>query len=364
MPLFLVYYFMKNKSIIKKNSEISLFENAVKSVTGGINERAKAMISDRFGFYGKRIKTLGQIGQDYGITRERVRQIIQEATSKAKKSSKKDPFFKKAEEKIKFTIEKKYGIINKSDLIDSFFKGEDGGNFLDFILYCSDKFDMFGDKENMKESVALAGFKREEWDKIIGETRKILEEKRRVLSFKGIFNEFRKLYPDFEKEKLASYLTVSKEIKKGVFGKWGMADWKEINPKGMRQKAYLVIKESKKPLHFREVARMIDEYKLNKKKTHPQTVHNELIKDENFVLVGRGTYALKEWGYQKGTVKDVIEGILKVSKKPVSQDEIIEKVLSVRNVKEATVIINLNNFFKKMDKRKYFLKKNEVKDRV
>jgi hypothetical protein len=40
-------------------------------------------------------------------------------------------------------------------------------------------------------------------------------------------------------------------------------------------------------------------------------VHNELIRNKDFVLVGRGIYALKEWGYEPGTVSHVIEAILK-----------------------------------------------------
>jgi DNA-directed RNA polymerase delta subunit len=152
-------------------------------------------------------------------------------------------------------------------------------------------------------------------------------------------------------------LEVSEEIKQNVFGKWGLAKWKEISPKGTREKAYLVLKETGKPLHFRDIAKKIDAYHLNKKKTHFQTVHNELIKDNNFVLVGRGIYALVEWGYKKGTVKDVIESILKQSQEPLSREAILEKVLEVRKVKSSTIIINLNNYFSKSEEGKYALKK-------
>ena len=159
-----------------------------------------------------------------------------------------------------------------------------------------------------------------------------------------------------------NFLSVSKEIKQGVFEKWGIHNWKEISPKGVREKAHLIIKENNEPLHFRDVAKLIDKHKLSKKKTHPQTVHNELIKDEKFVLVGRGTYALREWGYQRGTVKDVITEILSNSTKPLHQDEVVEKVLSVRNVKKTTIIINLNKFFQRLDKQKYWAKSKKVKE--
>jgi hypothetical protein len=116
-------------------------------------------------------------------------------------------------------------------------------------------------------------------------------------------------------------------------------------------------------LHFTEVANLIDEFLSPKKtsefsvvaasataaavplakKTNFQTVHNELIKDARFVLVGRGVYALKEWGYEPGTVKDVISQVLKKAKQPLSQDEVLKRVLSQRLVKESTILLNLGN---------------------
>lgn len=348
----------------KSNSSDFYFKKVVDSITREINERAKAMIADRFGFYGNEIKTLGQIGDEYGITRERVRQIIQEAINKSKQKAKEDSLFRKAEEKIKFTIEKNYGIIARKDLIKSLAKGNHEESFIDFVLHCSESFDVLEDKHEIEEAIVKADFEIEKWKRAKENAKKILEGKGKALSSGIFFKKFSEVHPEINEDEFFNYVEVSREIKKGVFGKWGIATWGEINPKGIRQKAHLVIKESKEPLHFRDVAKLIDDHKLNKKKTHPQTVHNELIKDENFVLVGRGTYALKEWGYQRGTVKDVIEEILKDSQAPVHQDEIVEKVLSVRNVKEATVIINLNNFFEKMDSRKYSLKDSQIKERA
>ena len=117
----------------------------------------------------------------------------------------------------------------------------------------------------------------------------------------------------------------------------------------------------KKPLHFREIARLIDEHGLYKlgKKTHPQTVHNELIKDGRFVLVGRGTYALSDWGYRPGTVREVLSSILKDNIEPMSREELLKAVMKVRQVKRSTVIINLNSFFTKVGKNIYSLTDNK-----
>ncbi|MDX9913113.1 MAG: HTH domain-containing protein [Candidatus Moranbacteria bacterium] len=350
-----------SKKNSKKNKENLFFEEVVNSITKDVNERAIAMIADRFGFGKKNTKTLGQIGETYGITRERVRQIIKEAVSKVKHKSKSDDLFKEAEEKLSFAIKEKHGIISKKDLIKMMKEDGRDENFISFILHCSDNFKIIEAEIDMEEVVTLHHFDLRFWKSVKEKAKDVLSKHNKALHANDFFDEFLKIHPELEKEMFFNFLKVSREIKQGVFEKWGIHNWKEISPKGVREKAHLVIREKNKPLHFREVAKLIDEYKLSKKKTHPQTVHNELIKDEKFVLVGRGTYALREWGYQRGTVKDVISEILTSSKKPLHQDEVIERVLSVRNVKKTTVIINLNKFFDKLDKQKYSLKEKKTK---
>jgi len=140
-----------------------------------------------------------------------------------------------------------------------------------------------------------------------------------------------------------NFLSVLEKIAANNFGKLGLIVWPEISPKGTRERIYIVLKEKNKPLHFSEIAKFIDEYNLSKRKSHPQTVHNELIKDERFVLIGRGIYALKEWGYESGTVKDILERILKENKEPLAKEEILSRILKSRKVKKSTVMINLNN---------------------
>ncbi len=347
---------MSSKANKQSKQKIS-FAEAVKSVIVDVNERAKDILAKRFGFGRKKGMTLSQIGDEYGITRERVRQIIQESVNKAKKRAEKDKLFREAEGAVKFTVESEYGIIPRDDLKEKVLDEKSEHNFVDFIVHCSEELEIIESDKKVEDAVALADFDFSEWERLHNVAEKVLADKAEALELEHFFDHFGRHLEDFDKEKFEKYLQVSRNIKKSVFGKWGLAHWSEINPKSTRQKAYLVIKESGKPLHFREVADLIYKFGLSPKEAHPQTVHNELIKDDRFVLVGRGTYALSEWGYQRGTVKDVIENILKDKQNPVHQDEIVREVLSVRNVKEATVIINLNNFFEKKDAGRYMLKR-------
>ena len=154
-------------------------------------------------------------------------------------------------------------------------------------------------------------------------------------------------------EFIKSSSEITKKIAMNSFGEIGLRDWPEIKPRGVKDKAYIVFKKEGKPLHFNQVTEEIKKSGLGEM-VFVQTVHNELIKDPRFILVGRGIYALSEWGYYPGQVKDVISKIIKEERKPLTKEEILEKVLKQRLVKENTILLNLSN-------KKYFLRNPQGK---
>jgi DNA-directed RNA polymerase delta subunit len=119
----------------------------------------------------------------------------------------------------------------------------------------------------------------------------------------------------------------------------------------------VILEAHKEPMHFSEIAREIKESNFKRKNVTVQAIHNELIKDSRFVLIGRGIYALSSWGYKKGTISDIIKQILEKSETPLTREEIVKQVLKVRKVKETTILLNLQNkkLFKKVDKNLYTL---------
>ncbi|MFA5791515.1 MAG: winged helix-turn-helix domain-containing protein [Candidatus Paceibacterota bacterium] len=139
---------------------------------------------------------------------------------------------------------------------------------------------------------------------------------------------------------------MSKVVAKNGLGEWGKATSPNIRTRGVKDYAFLVMRRHGTPLHFKEVADAIS--KTFGKKTHYATCHNELIKDSRFVLVGRGMYALSEWGYKAGIARVVIEDILK-KEGPLSKDDVVAKVMKERYFKKNTVLVNLANpkYFKK-----------------
>jgi len=182
-----------------------------------------------------------------------------------------------------------------------------------------------------------------------------LEEVQTPVSQNDLLSSYKKVGINLQTKALLSYLDATKQIDQNNFGQFGLIKWPEISPRGAKDRAYIVLKEQAKPLHFREVADSINKAKLGSSLAQAQTVHNELIKDPRFILVGRGTYALKEWGYQAGTVKNIIVQTLK-DNGPLEKEDILDKVLNTRLVKPNTVLINLQNkeYFNRDKEGKYF----------
>jgi len=123
--------------------------------------------------------------------------------------------------------------------------------------------------------------------------------------------------------------------------------WKILNPKTLKDKAIYVLKRDKVPMHFVDLSNKITEMQWKSVKVN--TIHNELIRNEEFVLIGRWIYALKEWGFIPGTVQDVIIAVLKKKWEPMNTEDITKEVLKTRNVKQTTIYMNLQN--KKVIKR-------------
>jgi len=304
-----------------------------------LSSRTKEIISRRFGLKTGQKETLEAIGKDYGITRERVRQIEEDGFLRV------EPKIGQFQKTFQYFTDqlKNFGDLKKEDILLQELGGSRFQPQIYFLLTLGPNFEKVGESDEFyslwtlnRNSLVLA-------KKVIDSFYNQLKKNNRPLSLKD-YNPPTTLTPP-NRQVLLTYLEISKKVPKGPEGLFGLKDWPEINPRGVKDKAYLVFKKEKRPLHFGQVAELIDT-------ALPQTVHNELIRDERFVLVGRGVYALREWGYEPGQVKDIIFKILKKAGKPLTKEEVLKKVLEQRLVKENTVLLNLSN-------KKYFLKASQ-----
>ena len=331
-------------------------KQVTKRLLGVLPERAQEVIAARYGLDKNTDRmTLEAIGKKYGITRERVRQIENYALANIRKS---DAYSK---EKAVFSeIEKLLhslgGIVVEDDLLAHVSKDPSIQNHLNFLLVLGDTFHKHKEDEHFKHrwhvNKDLAAKVEQALHKLYKNLSNddLLTESEMVAKFLTHLEDINEQYKD--QEIVKRWLSISKRIGKNPLGEWGSADSHNIKTKGMRDYAFLVIRKHGSPIHFTQVAKTIE--KVFNKKAHVATCHNELIKDKRFVLVGRGLYALAEWGYMSGVVKDVIKKIIDKNG-PLTKDDVIDKVLKERYVKENTILVNLQNpkFFKKSKEGKY-----------
>ncbi len=331
-------------------------KQVVKRLLSVVGDRSRDVLVSRFGLGDdtKRM-TLEAIGKKYKITRERVRQIENYSIINIRKS-KEYAKEKEAFDELLKLIAELGATISEETLLKHISKDKATQNQVHFLLVIGEDFTKEKEDNEFKHrwsvdkelSKKIHASLRELYSTLSDD--EILLESDMIEKFLENIKDVSEKYKNAEIAK--RWLALSKLIDKNPLGEWGKADSQNINAKGMRDYAYLVIRRHGSPIHFREVAKLITE--LFNKKAHVATTHNELIKDPRFVLVGRGLYALSEWGYMSGVVRDVIKGILDKNG-PLTKDEIISKVLKERYVKENTIMVNLQNpkFFKKSKDGKY-----------
>lgn len=348
---------------------MSNLKEELKKVTGQLlsvlSARNRDIISRRFGLKTGKRETLESIGQSYGITRERVRQIeeaslrlIRENTKSAKGVNIK-PFVSLAVN----VLEQAGGVLSDDSMFEKFFgsQGQKSQSLpahnasLAFMLAVDGNLKRHTEDESFNSFWSLGDQHSQSFKTTVASMVNALKNNKSTVH-DSVIGDFWKNHGLQTKSVpgalLLSYAFPSKELGKNIFGDVGLTSWPEIKPRGVRDKSYLVLKREKKPLHFTSIAKLINSFGFSGRKANVQTVHNELIKDNRFVLVGRGMYGLSEWGYKSGTVKDVLVDLFKDSSKPLHKDEIVQYVLSHRMVKENTILLNLqdsNTFNKKGD---------------
>lgn len=321
-----------------------------KKILSPLQDRAFDVIVNRYGL-GSDIerKTLEEIGQKYGITRERVRQIENTALGIVRKSQE-----YKSEEatftELKKVIKEMGSMIVEEDLLKELAKDKETQNHIHLHLVLGDSFikhkedELFRSRWTIDQKLSdLIHSSLENLYKGLSDEELVSENE--VIS--RFLDHLKDVSEEYKNEELARrWLSMSKKISRNPLGEWGKIDSSNVRTRGIRDYAYLVMRKHGSPMHFKEVAKSISE--VFNKKTHVATTHNELIKDDRFILVGRGIYALKEWGYKPGIVRDVIKEILK-KEGPLSKEDVVDRVMKERYLKKNTILVNLQNpkYFKK-----------------
>jgi hypothetical protein len=332
-------------------------EQFVQDILSSIErEREREIIARRFGLFDRK-ETLEQIGELLSITRERVRQLEKSVIARLKATAEQGGLPHIADVQAAFvdqlsTMGNAARISSLSAALTSENSRTDQSRIA-FLAKLCPEIAVIEDNDSYYAAIGIAKVRDEKAMKTaitaISEAIKKIGEPTPIAKAA----EAVKINDAAEAESLAS---VSKLLAT-LNGRWGLIKWSMVNPKNIRDKIFVILKERGKHMHFNEIAEAIKQSDFKRKDVTTQAIHNELIKDKRFVLIGRGIYALKEWGYKKGTVADIITEVLREAGEPLHRDEIVKRVLKSRFVKETTILLNLQgkSQFKRVAKATYGL---------
>lgn len=394
---------------ILNNRKTEEFDNLdaveiINNLFSELTERERDVLVRRHGLHTGKKETLESIGAAHGLTRERIRQIETSSIKKLQQLQRLEKYLSNLRNIIHQLLEAHGGILHKGYLLDILtgfslggFKAKEGDreihkNYLNFmvtrLLY--KEFEEIMSSQHFKDSYKLKYLDLGHLEELAAEIIEMVEKAQKTLTTEEIIEMLKELPahakhedkmkgdPAIDVAKVLCYdlfeehpelvnnhkphysvLKAMKGMDQNKFGHWGLDSWRDIRPKTINDKINLVLRHSEQPMHFAEIADRINGIGFDRKKANAATVHNELILDPKYVLVGRGLYGLKDWGYKKGTVADVIEELLIEAAEPLSREEIIERVLARRLVKKATIVLALMNRekFEKVD-GKYSLRQS------
>lgn len=325
-------------------------KQVTKRILSPLQDRSFDVIVSRFGLgENPERKTLEAIGDAYNITRERVRQIEATALNAIRKSSEYKSETETFDE-LRSVVRELGALIAEEELLSFVAKDKATQNHLHFYLVLGDAFTKHKEDDHFKSRWSIDSPHAE----IVHNSLKKLYEglsNDELVPESELIGRFlehlKEINEEFKNEEIAKrWLGMSKKLSRNPLGEWGKTDSQNVKTRGVKDFAYLVMRKHGSPMHFREVAKAIEA--TFGKKTHTATCHNELIKDKRFILVGRGIYALAEWGYKAGVVRDVIAEIIKKDG-PLSKEDVVDRVMKERYLKKNTILVNLQNpkYFKK-----------------
>lgn len=332
------------------------------AIKGSLNiieqDRERKIVEKRFGLAGRK-ETLEQIGENLSVTRERVRQLEKVILIRLRvaASEGKIPELAPAEKVIIRNLAE-LGRVARLNVLAEKIYGHSATSAekaaLVFLGDISPALTILSENDKYWSALAIADAGDEKTIRgKIDEIVRLIKENKAPMTLDELDAKLDYEHPS----QIAAIASLSKALA-SLNGLWGLAKWPTVNPKNIRDKIYVILEAKKEPMHFNDIAAAIADSNFRRKNVTTQAIHNELIKDPRFVLIGRGIYALDAWGYKKGTVSDIIVNFLRNLDRPASREEIVAEVLRSRKVKETTILLNLQNkeVFKRVEKNSYTLK--------
>lgn len=330
------------------------YGKTVEALLSQLPDRAREVIERRYGLGGSDPETLESIGEGFGITRERVRQIEASGFTQLRETTEKSvrAHVREIEQHLRA-----HGDLRAEHHLFEDFASRTEPAFLQLLLDLGEPFTRHRETDDRHTVWTINPTRVSGAEAFAASVAGRLRALNRVLDeaafWELVEDEARRKRLQLTQRARVSWVGISRAIAKGPRDMWGLTSSPEVTPRDVGDWAFIVLRGVREPVHFTDIVSHMNTLRSEHivregqprsgRPAHPQTVHNALIKDDRFVLVGRGLYALREWGYEPGTVRDVISGILREAKHPLSRDEIVAKVASARRVQPNTIVLNLQN---------------------
>ena len=320
-----------------------------------LNPKERDVIERRFSLDSKPKETLDKIGKSYSITRERVRQIEAVALKKLARISM-DPSMRQIHDLAYSILETNGRIMLEDKLVSEMLTSMTNtknidANAMKLAMRVSDRMTKQDKNQFYRPFWRASDISLMEVKGLIKDIRKVLRKEKDIMAVESVVKSLGDVYT---METLESVLAIDFSFKATEDG-WGLSSWRHINPRSIKDKIMITFKNHGKPMHFTEIVNhVLSDFEAKKMVTH-QAIHNELIRHEDFVLVGRGLYALQEWGMPSGTVCDLIRDVLVENGEPMKRQEIINAVLEKREIRVGTISLNLQKypFFRRVGRAVY-----------
>lgn len=309
------------------------------------------VLTRRYGL-GLANETLDAVGKRYGITRERIRQIERAALKRLSQTAAAE--VGALNKRLTAVLDKEGKFAPLSKLAEKLGVSTEDAAFINFLAHVAPEIGVIDDNRQFKTTVYLRqAISANKLSDLSHELVEAFRQHGRPAKLSEVTGQLRTKLSPQATQNLAA---ITKSLA-NFESTWGLRGWPQVNPRSIRDRAYLALHKHSQPLHYSDIAAHIDTITPNGRKVTTQAVHNELIKDGRFVLIGRGIYALADWGYSAGTVADIIKEVLR-QEQPLHKDEIVKRVLQKRQVKTTTIALNLQekDYFLRVSKAVYKLK--------
>ncbi len=361
------------KKIIVKPWTIDLSKTNLKDIISLCTPEEQFVLTEKYGLISNKPTPMQQIWQKFNMSRERIRQILNKSLNKVRRLISHD---KNLENIIKLAhqiTKENWYIISEKELINTLLnKIEWNFSYNELLLILTSDYDLYYLHRNKRfDKIFFIEPLFEDLINDIHDTAYEILETEKTLFTQELIDKLKSLFINkFNRNLSIKEVLENDKVYQNIFNysrhiyQFDWKIWLEdnpiVNPKTIKLKIFYILDKEGKPLHYSEIFKRIKEV-FNLSKIKETTVHNELVKNKEFINVGMWTYGLTKWWYKGTNTLETIKNILKKAWRPMKISEITKEVLKERNIREITVLMTLQKnpqVFKRVSKWVYTLNKD------